>query len=298
MRALLFNAQYDQLDKMAETARSQKLRFPGGEWQLRYFYTAIDAPVGADRGSEDHLRRIEAWAQSRPNSVTARVALAKSYVRYAWEARGNGMADTVTPLGWRLFAERLHEAHEILDAAEAMSPPCPEVYSTMQAVALGENLNADGMRQLFERAIQIEPEYFYLYDAYANYLLPKWDGRPGDSAAFARESADRVSGSAGDILYFEIATVLIKMGNGNFEPTELDWQRIQRGHAALEAAYGGARRERNQFAFMAVRFKDAQVARQEFSIIGDDWGQAVWRTRQQFDRARDWALAHGGTAGS
>ena len=42
---------------------------------------------------------------------------------------------------------------------------------------------------------------------------------------------------------------------------------------------------------MAWKFQDAAVARQQFTLIGENWGRAVWRDRNYFDRARDWAKA-------
>ena len=48
------------------------------------------------------------------------------------------------------------------------------------------------MQDLFDRATKFEPEYFPLYRDFANYLLPKWEGEPGDATAFAKAAADRV----------------------------------------------------------------------------------------------------------
>jgi hypothetical protein len=43
---------------------------------------------------------------------------------------------------------------------------------------------------------------------------------------------------------------------------------------------------------MAWKFRDAAFARQQFEVIGDRWSRGVWRDKEYFDRARDWAQTH------
>jgi hypothetical protein len=285
----LIQEKFDELDRMAAEYRSEKSRFPGGEWKLREFYGALDAPQLTDKDSLDHIAHLEHWMQQRPESITARVALSTSLHRWAWVARGNGLAPTVTEEGWRLFNERMQQSQSILESAEKLLKLCPQWYSEMMIVGLAQSWDAGRMKDIFDRGIRSEPDYFYLYRQYANYLLPKWDGKPGDASAFAKTSADNLGGDAGDELYFQIATVLISRGNGNFPVHEMDWERIQRGYQALSAQYGATHLIENRIAYMAYKFRDAAFARQQFNLIGDHWTRGVWRDRQFFDRARDWA---------
>jgi hypothetical protein len=289
----LVDEKFDELDRMAAEYRGDRSRCPGGDWKLRVFYADLDAPQLTDKDSVDHIAHLEHWMQQRPQSITARVALATSLHRWAWVARGNGLADTVTAEGWRLFNERIQRSQSILEGAAKLPPPlCPQWYSEMMIVGLAQGWDAGRMKDIFDRGIQAEPGYFYLDLRYANYLLPKWYGKAGDASSFAKDSADNVGGDAGDELYFQIATILISRGNGNFPVQEMDWARIQHGYQALCTQFGTTNRANNQVAFMAYKFRDASVARQQFGIIGDCWARGGWRDRQFFDRARDWAQGH------
>jgi hypothetical protein len=287
----LIEEKFDELDRMADQCRREKSRLPGGDWRLHVFYLALDAPELSDQDSQDHLAHLEHWAQQRPASITARIALAASLNRWAWVARGNGYASTVTAERWRLFNERIQQSQTALEAAGHLTPMCPQWYSEMMTVGLAQNWDEARMKEVFEQGVQFEPGYFYLYRQYANYLLPKWDGHPGDASAFAKASADRLGGDAGDTLYFQIATVLVRHGDDSFPIHEMNWDRIQHGYQALSAQYGTSKRTMNQLAYMAYKFKDAAVARQQFAAIGDKWSRGVWKKRQLFDRARDWSMA-------
>jgi hypothetical protein len=285
----LIAEKFDDLDRMADDYRRNKTRVAGGAWRLRQFYSVLDAPELTDKDSVEHITHLQHWMTARPESITARVALATSLHRWAWVARGNGLANTVTPEGWKLFDERAHEALVVLQGSQDMQPMCPQWYSEMMTVSLALNWDADREREIFERGVQFEPDYFYLYRQYANYLLPKWDGKPGEAVKFAKDSADKLPGDAGDELYFEIAPVLVKRGNGNFPVNEMDWARIERGAQVVIGKYGSVNQIPNELAFMAYKFGDAAAARQQFALIGDRWTIGVWRDREFFDRIRDWA---------
>jgi Domain of unknown function (DUF4034) len=285
----LVEEKFDDLDRMASQYRRERSRLPGGEWRLRVFYNALDAPQLTDKDTLDHLAHLEHWMKARPESITPRIAVATSLHRWAWVARGNGMANTVTAEGWRHFDERIKEAQVVLEGSANMREMCPQWYSEMMTVGLAQSWDEKHVKEIFERGIQFERDYYYLYDQYANYLLPKWDGHPGDASAFAKTSADHIGGDAGDMLYFQIAAVLIKRGDGDFPVKQMDWKRIQHGYEALVAQYGGDRRTRNELAFMAYKYRDVNVSRRQFALIGDDWARGVWRDRKFFARARDWA---------
>ncbi len=291
----LLAGDYDELDRIADLDRREKSRLAGGDWKLHVFYSELDRPLGKDQGSEEHLQHLEAWVKARPESITARVALATSYTRWAWVARGHDYASKVTPEASRLFHERTQRAAEVLASAQNLKTMCPQWYLESQAVQLAQGASPEQARDLFERAVQFEPGYFYVYGARANYLLPKWYGKDGDAARFMGESADKLGSDQGDLLYFQMATYMIRRGSNDVSPKQFDWQRIQRGYAALVTQYGATRRNRNELAFMAWRYGDAIVAHQQFAAIGDNWSRSVWFDRESFDRARDWSLGKGGT---
>jgi hypothetical protein len=288
----LVQERFDDLDRMAAKLRSEKSRHPGGGWKLSTFYGALDKPESTDQDTQAHLAHLDHWIQQRPESITARVALATSLHRWAWVARGNGMADTVTDEGWRLFNERIEKSRKVLEAAAKLHEKCPQWYSEMMIVGLAQNWDEKQMKAVFEQGIQFEPGYFGLYKQFANYLQPKWDGKPGDASAFAKASADKLGGEAGDEVYFHIATVLVGKGGPDSAVHEMDWPRIQRGYLVLTTKYGATTFLKNEIALMAYAFQDAAFARKQFDVIGNHWSRSVWKDRERFDRARDWAQSH------
>ena len=283
----LWAADFAGVDAAAEKARVEKTRLPGGGWQIHAIYGEIASPHGREMDWDAHLARLMQWIVKEPQSVTARVALAQAFKNYAWVARGSEQAEKMTPEGTVLFFARLAMARKVLDQARQAGLVDAEWYLVNLTVTLAQETGRPLLDQAFRDAVAAEPDYAYFYKDYANDLLPKWDGKPGEAAAFTAASADHIGGQGGDELYFQVASALLGRSNGNFEAKQLDWTRIQRGAAAIEQTYGASNGERNEMARMATKFGDVSVAKVEFAQIGDRWSAAVWKSRGQFDRARE-----------
>ena len=286
---LLKQQKFGDLDCLADAARTGKTRFPGGAWKLRNIYLGLDSPRPGHPTQEDwqqHLDLIEQWTDTNPRSITAPIALAESYVSYAWDARGDGSSSTVSDSGWKLFGERLAQAKTILDDASALASKCPDWYITMQQVAQGQSWELPKATALFQQAVAFEPGYQYYYRTQANILLPKWSGEEGDAARFAGESANRISGEAGDVLYFLIAERIVCACEDK-EFSHFSWPRLQNGFAALEKKYGTSLVSVNSFALMATNSGDWVIADSAFQRIGDNWDKEAWLTEAWFKQNRD-----------
>lgn len=285
---LLEQEDFKQLDCIADAARSSKTTFAGGVPRLHIFYRGLSDIDGhtTEEDWKDRIAELERWVSASPGSVAARVALAKAYVNYAWNARGEGFSDTVSDSGWRLFEERLAKAKTILDEASALPSKCPESYVTMQQVAQGQGWDLDEFTALFEQARAFDPAYYYNYRVLANYLLPKWSGKDGAASKFAEESADRVGGTEGDILYFQIGAALMCGCNEQAEFNRMSWPRLKKGYAELEKKYGSSMVDLNSLALMATNHDDSELADATFKRIGQQWDKDTWITEDYFNQSK------------
>ena len=260
-------------------------------WRLHLLYAGIAAPLqhATPEDWSTHLRLLKRWVSKSPRSITARVALAEAYLAYALDARGDGFVDTVSASGWKLFEERTVEARQVLEKAAILPTKCPEWYVAMQSVALAQNWSVREARALLDRASAFEPDYYYFYRMYATFLLPKWNGAPGDSEKTMQEAADQIGGERGDIVYFEVAANLICRCNNEVQLKRVSWPRIQRGFDLLEKQYGPSMTNLNLLSFMAIKFKDFYLADQLFTRIHDQWSSDTWGNQPYFDSWKAYA---------
>jgi len=290
--AMLKSERFQELDCTADSLRSSKARFAGGAWKLHTFYTGLEDPLVGHATEEDwqgHISRLQRWIAEKPLSITARVALAKSYGGYAWAARGEGMADTVSQSGWKLFGQRLEQARATLEGAAGLNAKCPEWYVAMEMVGTGQGWGVSEANQLMDKAIAFEPSYYATYRMHAGFLLPKWHGEDGDTAKFAQEVSDRLGGPDGDVLYFEIATGVACRCGDDHEASRMSWSRIQKGASEVEKQYGVSLLNLNQLAYMALKFHDPILAEDTFKRLGDNWDKDTWGTESYYKRVQKWA---------
>lgn len=248
VRDYLYRGEYDLLEQVAAKARSLKTRVPGGYWELGLFYAGLSAPGAGDRAPEVewqyHVGKLKDWSAASRESVTARVALADTYLQYAWRARGKGFANTVTEQGDESFRERLATAKSLLDEAKGMGARCPQWYAVMLKVGLGQGWEAGAFDKFFEEATAFEPDYPSYYITKAIYLQPRWHGRPGDWVRFAENAADRRGGKDGSVLYYMIVDGVSRSSTGksrhdDFLASEgVSQSRVKQGHIDVDQLYG------------------------------------------------------------
>jgi hypothetical protein len=292
---MLAQGKFQELDCLADQARSRKERFPGGAWKVHVLYEGLHTPVPHPMHATEEdwsklLKRLQQWVTARPKSVTARVALASAYLDYANIARGTGYSDTVSESGWKLFGERTAEAKRILDEAAALPTKCPEWYVAMQRVSVNQSWDVTQARVLFENATKFEPEYYTYARDLAYYLLPKWKGEVGDTEKFVQEAADRIGGDHGDVLYFQVAAADYIICGCEDDP-HLSWERIVRGFDASEKLYGTSMLNLNLIAFLASHYghPDAVIANKALTRIGEQWDESTWREKEDFESMKEWA---------
>src|SRR5438045_5757510 len=92
----------DQPNELARKYRASKEAYADGLLKLKEVYTGmIPAEKIPDGEWDKRLTAFRQWIQTRPESITARVALADALTSYGWKARGSDEAYTVTQTGWK-----------------------------------------------------------------------------------------------------------------------------------------------------------------------------------------------------
>jgi hypothetical protein len=125
--------------------------------------------------------------QKLPDSPIADLFEGMFYRHYAWDARGNGFAGTVTDGGWQLFGERLQAAQKAINRALDKDPHVAGGSVEMLAVLQGLPEDRAEMEKWFRRAVADDPDAYEAYVRKMYYLTPKWHGSDEDQFAFGRE---------------------------------------------------------------------------------------------------------------
>lgn len=284
---------YNGLDEYASELRDSRASFATGHWKLGGFYCGFSPSNAApDFVWETRLAALQDWIHAKPDSVTARVALAYTLVDYAWKARGGGWADTVTDDGWQLLHDRLLDAGTVLDGADKLKERCPVNGSVRMMIALGLGFDRKHFDEIFRQATNSAP---YYYDAYffhrAMYLLPRWYGQNGEWEADLGREADQIGGEKGDEVYAQVVWCIHDCVSSRniFREYHLSWRRVDRGFAVVEKEYPDSLAAKNEHAYMAVLAGDRQSAVKCFDQMAGKVDLQTWRGEANFMRKYCWA---------
>jgi hypothetical protein len=105
----------------------------------------------------------------------------------AWEARGNGYANTVTEDGWKGYREHLAKARECFTKAWELRPDLAFAPSRMVATYLGD---IEKMRLWFDRATAAQIDFGGAWNHMRWGLRPRWGGDLDAMLAFGITAAN------------------------------------------------------------------------------------------------------------
>lgn len=277
---------YEKLNRWARAYRSDVHGFTwsSGVSKSQMLVSALanpDFPEGITSPEETLLQ----WVVARPNDPLPRLALANSYHRDAWAARGSGFVGSVTEEGWQGFAENLQKMRTQLAAITVNEDTPPDYFRLLLSLAKDEGWELDRFEQCTVLLNRYAPDYVPAHQVVAQYLLPRWAGSFGESAACADRVADQIGGDRGTEVYARIAVQLgcFKVPGANARDNFLvalgfDADRTQRGLALVAREVQQATWLKVDEAFIAwVREDQAEIDRllEEMRKIVPDPAQ-VW----------------------
>lgn len=305
IQSYLKGKQWDALEAVGKKAFSNKVPYAGGGLEIDgFFLSVVHDPAGrgraTDLGSKDYLQLIDsvqAWIAAKPSSAMARIALAYVLMQYAWKARGNGFANTVSEEAFALMHDREQKALRILYDAHSIKESYP-FFWYVELNLLKDASKKAGMYSAFKQS-QIEyPGYFGAYEAMLAALQPRWLGLPGEWEQFAKNEADKIGGPQGDKLYARQIRFVQDIGwydfkENIFESFDIDWPRVNEGYKVLLKEYPS--RDvwvLGEQAKSAVMAKDYATAKKAFADLHGRVSLSVWESTDNFELALRKAFAH------
>ncbi|MBS2000755.1 MAG: DUF4034 domain-containing protein [Cyanobacteria bacterium SZAS LIN-5] len=238
----LLNAQkYQELEDLIEKYSKTRVQKRSGHEAIDSIFEALSNPSDQQQFSwNERLRQLELWVTQKPKSATPHVVLANFYIKYAWNARGTGWANSVSDTQWNMYRERLYKSTRQLQMALALGPPSPSWFSVAQVNILGAGDDED--KKLYEALSgsgnRLYPDYVPIYLNAVHYLQPRWHGEGQEWVDYANKAADAVGGDEGDKLYARMVANVDKFFTDIYkEAPKLSRKRVERGKKLLDQQF-------------------------------------------------------------
>jgi hypothetical protein len=285
----LYNAsKFGELEKIAKELLSGKAKFGNGSWKIVQFYDALECrPDEPESMWRLHDRIHRDWIAKYPESATARLAHADFLRSYAWHARGNGYASSVSAENGQIFIERLASAQAIIDEAQKLKEKNPFWGVIALTIAMGGGAEKREFDLIVRDAHAGEPLFWGYFTKRAQSLLPRWHGAPGEWEDFAMKSAALPDGLGAE-LYARIVLALDGYYGNIFEESDASWPKTREGLEMMLKRYPASLEIANEAARLATMARDRQLAKAMFDRLGGVCVLSAWNGPEQYLGALKW----------
>lgn len=178
-------------------------------------------------------------------------------------------------------------------AAEARSITDPQAdpygyFENMLTIARAQGWTREDFDWTFTEAVKYDPTYQYFYREKAVYLLPRWNGSPGEWEQFAEQTKNSLDGAEGlKMYYFIAAEIATYYGSKFFEQNRASWSNLKAGFLIAEIQYGVTAYQLNQFAAIAFNARDPQAVCKTFALLTiDDYDSEIWKNKEGFENTK------------
>jgi len=269
---LISRGRFADLDALIGRYGTLQYRFDDGRFKLSGIGVFFDQTFGTLANGESIEGLLGPWRAANPKSAGAAIATAAAWRNAAWRARGNGLANTVSPEGWRLFHERLVQARTALNASEAYAASNPLWYLEYMQVNLGLDAPLTEQFAIYERGVKAFPEFFPLHMQMIVAPLPQWHGSNEAEAAFidtvAAHSPPALRAETYTRLWWS-ADQLTDVNVDIFRDMGASWSRTKEGFESMQKTYLRSRWNQSDFAGFACVAGDVSTYVRLRAELGD-----------------------------
>ena len=283
---LVTDKKFDDLDRLFDDWNNPSERRADGAWKLSVFHDEMAGIVSAGPNWDDAYKIVTEWRHKNPSSRAAALVEVMYWDGYAWNARGEGAAASVTDEGWKLFNERLDRAEKVLLECKPFAGGSPLWGKLQLDVGLGLNWSKDELLRSFAESAAKEPYYYPLYTSMTRSLLPKWGGSwklVDDFIRAAVKNTESVEGhSMYARLYWTVDPCNCEAG-GLFQESLANWEEMKRGFEDMATRYPHSAWIVNQFAAYACIAGDKTTFQRLRLKIGRTITPSAWPASNSLD---------------
>jgi hypothetical protein len=269
---------YRKLEELYQKLRDGQQRTPSGIWKLAVFYNALK-----DRaGSNDAHRQVDAWLQTHPASVGARIFQAYVYQSRPAQCGCDRPYAQLSPAQRDQLAAGSARALKVLADAKAMALKSkdPEWYRAMLAtLPYSPGFTREAQASIMREGMAKYPGYHEIYFTAALHSLPPWSTSADDvdkvAQAAASDSADAEAGALYARVYWYMDEVEYR--GRLFKQSRADWPTMRKSFDVMVKRYPDAL-NLNAYAYFACLAKDYKTARDmmqraDYQFVRDAWGR-------------------------
>lgn len=305
--ANLFAVQdFAALNQLDDDYRLSQARLPDGRWKITFIYSYlsklsnkvtnnINAKESVDAWQEK-FRLVEQWLKATPEHPAPYIAKAELLIVYAWHARGSGWAKNVSNEQWQKFRSRIAQARKVLEYSSLVSGNHPNWFVKMEVIAKAQHWSEAEFTQLYDSAVALYPNYYFIHFAAASYFQPRWHGSKKALRQFVENAVAQSKAQEGLTLYARLYwSQLWALKDNTFAQGYAQWPQMKQGFDDIMTDYPDSKWNLNAFAFYACTAKDWQTTKQLISRLNNAPLLKIWGSTSKYQQCDKMSLSNEST---
>jgi hypothetical protein len=280
---LFMSGDYERLDAAMRKSMSSLEDLPDGSSSYEGMVGGLlelfrSGTLAIDSGFE----RAADWRRAVHGSPMADLAEALLISEWAWIARGNGFADSISNQNLALYTYRTQMASAALDDLKAGAADNPLWYTLSLDVGLDLSKDKEALRALFDAGETKAPGYRPLYRSMLRALMPRWGGSYEEVDKFINQIYARTAPARGFERYAELYSMYDRLEGDDldlFADTPAFWSGMRSGYTALLKRYPRSDAVLNRFAYFACRAGDGDNYKRLRGEMGKRLSSSSWTSK-------------------
>ena len=230
--------------------------------------------------------RTADWRREIKNSIMAELVEALVFTEWAWSARGNGYANTVSNQNMALYAYRTKMAAAALDEIGGRASENPLWYTLSLEVGLDQRKDREKLQAIFDQGASVTSLYRPLYRRMLRILMPRWGGSYEEVDRFINRAYALSAAKRGFERYAELYSVYARLEGDDldlFADSKAYWSAMRTGYLGLVKRYPKSDFVLNSFANFACRADDRDGYRELRRQIGRRISSTAWTDKYSLE---------------
>lgn len=294
---LFLSGDFEQLESLMNQYALRLEDLPDGSSRLEGVAGGLNNLFDYGNLSPDSIFGYTAdWRRRVGGSVFADLVEVMAFNAWAYSARGQGFADTVSKQNWAIFTYRTEMAAAALAEVANRATNNPLWYTLSLEVGLHQSQDKEQLRAIFDRGVKIAPHYEPLYRDMLRILMPRWSGSYEEVDNFINQVYAQTASVRGYERYAALYSAYARMEGDDldlFHDTPAFWSGMKMGFYGLAKRYPRSDAVLNGFASFACRAGDKAEYNRLTIELKTRFSSSAWSTKYSKD-ACDKQLGAGG----
>ena len=282
-QGLFMQGDYQALEQTLRNELAHLEDLPDGDSSLEASFGGLKTLFEYGALTPDVLfGHLADWRRTVPGSIAAELAEIAAFDSLAWTARGGGTADTVSQVGWNLYAYRVSMAAAGVTELARRAVDWPLYYELALRIGLDKSVKRSMLEAIYTAGVARFPTHAEIDYDMLRIVMPRWKGSFDDVERIVNQAYGRSPGNYGFERYARLYWQYAYLEGDDtdlFQESRATWSDVRKGFEDMRRVFPQSDYIVNGYAYMACRARDAASYASLRQVLTARFSASAWTAK-------------------